>query len=494
MEAGAFQERAGVALDGAIKAVFGFLLAVFPLIYGWAPVDAGGDTTISQSLAVTIFEAAAGALALLMGLKLCVAASPQASSGGNGASGGLHVAAAAFTAICALQFLPLPPAIHAFVTPSGSDLLDRFAGIAPSDARTTTLIPSLTFVAFLKVAAFFIVFFVASKLPRSRGDLRLFLGAVTAAGALTAFLGLIKFFAGDALSFLFPSGGGHDRAAGPFINPNHFAGYLEICFPLTLAFFILSGPMPERGMLNRPALSEYARTHGWKKALIGFACLLMAGGMISSLSRLGIFAFALSIFTFFFVLFRGRRSKLVLGIAVFASFAAVLLTSIYVGLDPLLQRYSILEDAGVNRLDAWKMGARMTASFPLTGSGLGTFRYISPLYQPPELKGGFHQAHNDYVNIAADAGLPALAAALVFLVLWTRHLLGVAGLHGSFRPVAAAGFVAAMAAMAVHSIGDFNLQVASNGMLFAMVLGVGAALGRAAQADSSGTGAHEPSR
>lgn len=488
MDAGLLAIRTSAALDTAMKALIGLLLAAFPLVYGWAPVDAGGDTTVSQSLAAAAFEVCAGALAVVMGLRLWFERrSPQRMQANGGANAVLGTAAV-FMAVCALQFLPLPFSVHAFVTPAGSDLLDRFSAYSPSGARPSTLVPRVSAVAFLKLSAFFVTFLAAWRLPRRRGDIRLFLGAATAIGGLVAFLGLIKFFAGDSLAFLFPSGGAPGRASGPFLNPNHFAGYLEMCLPLALGLFLLSGPGAAFEGLTPASVSEFIRGQGSKKALVGIAVLLMAGGVIASLSRLGIFALLLSLFVFFFVLFRGRRGKAALGLAVFAAFAAVLLTSVYVGLDPVLERYSLLEDAGVNRLDAWRMGAGIAADFPITGSGLGTFRHVSPLYQPPSLKGGFHQAHNDYVNIASDAGLPALAAALIFLVLWGRAMLGTAALHGRFRPVAAAAFIAAASAAAVHSIGDFNLQVASNGMLFAAVLGTGLSLGRVAQADSGGSG------
>jgi hypothetical protein len=48
-------------------------------------------------------------------------------------------------------------------------------------------------------------------------------------------------------------------------------------------------------------------------------------------------------------------------------------------------------------------------------------------------------------------------------------------------------------AMAVHAIGDFNFQVASNGMIWAMVLGFGLGLTRVASSEISqrGSGLYE---
>jgi O-antigen ligase len=481
MQGKEIQAWADASVDTVIKAVMGFLLLLFPTLYGWAAVDLGGDTTLSQSVAVTVFEFGAGILAVLLGLRLWIHRPWTRDEYGFLKAWPLYAVAGLFLLWCLLQFVPLPPTLHAFLSPRGSHLLDTYQGFVPEGARPMTLLPGQSFVAFLKMAAYVAVFLAAASIPADRRDIRSFLAAATVMGGLTAFLGLLKAFAPDVFTFIFPSGGKGGRASGPFINPNHFAGYLEMCFPLALGLFWLSGPWPRLQSLSSGALAEFIRRQGWKKALAGLACLLMAGGIIASLSRLGIFAFLFSIFVFFYVLLRGRSRKVVLGLVVLAAFAGVFVTSVYVGLDPVLERYSLLEDAGVNRLDAWRMGFDITRDFPLSGSGLGTFRFVSPLYQPATLRGGFHQTHNDYLNLSADLGVFGLILGLLFLFGWFRSVFKTSEHPGIFRPAAAAAFAASVSAMAVHSIGDFNLQVASNGMLFAMVTGMGLALYRIAE-------------
>ena len=70
--AGWVKDWADASVDTVIKAVMGFLLLLFPTLYGWAAVDLGGDTTLSQSVAVTVFEFGAGLLAVLLGLRLWI--------------------------------------------------------------------------------------------------------------------------------------------------------------------------------------------------------------------------------------------------------------------------------------------------------------------------------------------------------------------------------------------------------------------------------------
>jgi len=404
-------------LDALLYAGLGLLLLLFPLLYGWIPIDVGGDTTLSPSFPVAVLEILAGFLALVLGARMAL--TPRTSQARHGGTA-LTILGLAFLGLAALQLLPLPVGLHAFLSPKGSDLLDRFGGADAMTARPLSLLPGGSAVALVKITAFFVIFLAARALPRSRRDFHRFFTAVAVLGGVIAALGLLKSSAPDALSFLFPKGGAGERAAGPFLNANHFAGYLEMCFPIALAAFILAGPFPALKGLDRAALGDFLQKNGGKKALAGFSCLLMAGAIIASLSRLGIFSFLLSLCVFFFLLYRGRGRKALFGLILFLSFAVVFIVSVYVGLDPVLERYSLLEDAGVNRIDAWKMGLDIVGDFPLTGSGTGTFRFLSPLYQPAALKGGFHQTHNDYINLAADMGLPALLLGLSFLGLWFR--------------------------------------------------------------------------
>ena len=111
------------------------------------------------------------------------------------------------------------------------------------------------------------------------------------------------------------------------------------------------------------------------------------------------------------------------------------------------------------------------ADFPLTGSGGGSFYGIFPNYQAPNLE-GFHQhAHNDYLEFAAELGLPATAVLLAFvcLSLWQAYRLQRERNNALYK---GAGFAVTMTALwaAIHSTTDFNLQVPANALTFVTIL------------------------
>ncbi len=85
-------------------------------------------------------------------------------------------------------------------------------------------------------------------------------------------------------------------------------------------------------------------------------------------------------------------------------------------------------------------------------------------------------AHNDYLQLAAELGLPAalLFWALIFvLAARTLRACWIPGNHT--RQAIALGATGALAALLLHSLTDFNLYIPANGLVFSVVLGLGSA-------------------
>jgi putative inorganic carbon (HCO3(-)) transporter len=68
------------------------------------------------------------------------------------------------------------------------------------------------------------------------------------------------------------------------------------------------------------------------------------------------------------------------------------------------------------RQEVWSRALYMTQDFPFTGIGLGTFDRVQLLLYPFFLSAGLvHHAHNLFLQVAVDLGLPGLIA---YLALW----------------------------------------------------------------------------
>jgi len=77
-----------------------------------------------------------------------------------------------------------------------------------------------------------------------------------------------------------------------------------------------------------------------------------------------------------------------------------------------------LDKSSAYRLILWKAAFRMIRERPLTGVGLGQFSSVVPYYTEVTLsKEDPNDAHNAFILIAAEMGLPALTAAVVLLAV-----------------------------------------------------------------------------
>jgi len=125
---------------------------------------------------------------------------------------------------------------------------------------------------------------------------------------------------------------------------------------------------------------------------------------------------ALAIGFILFVIFFGKRNILITSIAIIVIAAATFL------LAPKIQsklRHTVeVEWAGKyegSRFVIWRAAERMIEEYPIFGVGRGNFENLYLQYCDPGNKRKFPHAHNDILNIAAYAGIPA---ALFFLGFW----------------------------------------------------------------------------
>jgi O-antigen ligase/polysaccharide polymerase Wzy-like membrane protein len=128
------------------------------------------------------------------------------------------------------------------------------------------------------------------------------------------------------------------------------------------------------------------------------------------------------------------------------------------------------------RFDTWRDSLRLAAASPLLGHGLGAFHDAYPRFKQGHEIVRVEHAENDYVETLAETGASGRALAVLGLVL----LLAAAGKGIASAPDRAvrgiaAGAVAALAALAVHSSVDFNLRIPSNAALAALAAAAGAA-------------------
>jgi len=122
------------------------------------------------------------------------------------------------------------------------------------------------------------------------------------------------------------------------------------------------------------------------------------------------------------------------------------------------------------RMLVWKATLKAFADFAWFGTGLGTFRYVFPLYYPEGLQNNFLYTHNDYLQFLLETGIVGtLLLALAFVSLAGIAFKACSKESPSFIM---AGLVTSMIYMLIHSFFDFNMHIPSNAIMFSIILGL----------------------
>jgi len=275
---------------------------------------------------------------------------------------------------------------------------------------------------------------------------------------------------------------------GPFVNHNHFAGYVEMIAPIPVAL-----------ILRRVVRGELAFLYGFAAAMMGIAVVmsLSRGGMISLVAGLMfVVAFGFKSPTGHMAGERFAARWRPLKWSVAASRIGAMIVILFtigvgvwwVGADSVIRRMEKGELAP-GSMDApskdpgketffqsrgwiWRDTAAMIRNNWVTGVGLGAYHTVYPTYSTRDGTLVVSQAHNDYLQILADGGILGAIIALWFIILVARDTVRASRHRNPLMAGTALGAGGGLFALFVHSLFDFNFQIPSNALLFLVLTSV----------------------
>ena len=256
-------------------------------------------------------------------------------------------------------------------------------------------------------------------------------------------------------------------AFGPFVNRNHYAGYMEMLAPLPLAL-----------ILGRGVRKESWLFYGFAAAIMGLSIFisLSRGGMVSLMAGIA-FATVMSARRSMKSERGARKSFMIRRMGVAAAITlAILFGAFWIGAEKLVNRAAQSVDqmkenadpqaALFYRQEIWKDTLKMFSARPILGAGLGAYESVFPIYARHDGMFVVNYAHNDYLQALSDAGLVGGALALCFIVLIFRAVARGLRSEDPLLGALALGCGAGVFSLLTHSLFDFNLQIPSNALLF----------------------------
>lgn len=270
----------------------------------------------------------------------------------------------------------------------------------------------------------------------------------------------------------------HGAIFGPFVNRNHFAGYMLMV--VFTAFGLLSRAWRRyrRRIGERPnarrVVVALSTTEGLKLIYAAVPAAAAAAALIATTSRGALVAFAGGLVLAGLGL-RRRGGVPAWGLA----FAFVVMAVSWFGLERLGIRFNEATNDAPGRLAVWRDSlGQMRGRSWLTGTGFNTFGLsmshttpwrlpLGAIPWPEEIEsalragdrvatraltefadlGWYREAHNDYVQTLVEAGIPGL-----LIALWAA----AAALGAARRDP---WLLAAVSSVLMHAFVDFDLQI-----------------------------------
>lgn len=368
-----------------------------------------------------------------------------------------------------LQLIPLPASFLALVRSATYQP-------APGTWATLSIDPHRTVAQLLVLLpaciALLISFAVTAR--KLRGNRVVY--ALIVLGMVEAGYGLFQYLTGSKLIFAYENKYAAGRAFGTYINPNHFAGLLEMVLPLILALALIHAGqrrMALESFEERPLEAE-GPAETSRVVLYLFLAAVMFVALLFSESRMAILATVTSLVVVGIWAGLGGWSRRTEVMSAGAFIVAAMVLAGYIGVDPLISRFEGIESGATIRAEIWRDTFHLPAAFFWIGSGLGTFPVAYTVAQTTALDLFVNHAHNDYLEFAVELGAPLtlLVFGAVF-VLVARLLLFAHSPAPLWPKRMALGVAGGLIALLIHSLADFNLYIPANLMVFCSLVGVG---------------------
>jgi O-antigen ligase len=419
----------------------------------------------------------------------------------------------AFLAVSVLQVVPLPAGVVKLLSPRAYSIyagLVRDAVLAPSSSLTLSLAPSASVYELVLMVCYGLFGYLVLRTVRTRGRAEILVVVILAGALFQAFYGMAETFSGHEMIFGRAKRYGVGSVTGTFVNRNHFAGFLEMAFPLSLGYLLVKARYfaMEKGLSLRRKILWFGQESLQWTLLLGLVPVFIGLGIIFSKSRSGIMVLAVTA-----VLAAagasswrefseeggdgegqgsgaggsagrsgaagegrgdGRRH---FGRIVRLVVIVIVAAAVWIGIGPVIRRFSEVDITAEGRRTFYKNTVEMIGDFPWAGTGKGTYVNAYAMYEKVDDRLRLSFAHNDYLEYAAENGIVgggALVVAGIGLVIWLAAMWRRR--RGSFAKGVGLGALLGVTALCIHGFTDFNLQITSNAVYFTTLAMLGAAV------------------
>jgi O-antigen ligase len=377
-----------------------------------------------------------------------------------------------------IQLIPLPWELVSAISPDANRWLRnaRF-GVQPEAGwRPLSLAPGATLIVLVKFCALALLFVGLVRAIRHVG-IPWFVTQVIGLGVGLAVFGVVQRALIDqdhplVYGFWQPQYGG--SPFGPFVNRNHFAGWMVMALPLAFGYSL--------GLLREARGGPRAGWRNWlhwswtvdahRVLVVGVAAVVMGLALVITGSRSGLISLAVGLAAVAALMWR----RLPPGGARLAAATYVIVVVCgavgWAGLNQTIDRFTPASRDFASRMAAWRDTVRMIEGFPWAGVGMGAYGDAMLVYQTGSRDVQYLQAHNDYLQLAAEGGLLVGLPSLILLGVMLRQIRRrlTSGHDGTVTEWVRVGAIGGLVAIGAQSLVEFSLHMPGNNVMFVILM------------------------
>ena len=269
------------------------------------------------------------------------------------------------------------------------------------------------------------------------------------------------------------------RLTGTFKMPNDLGAYLALGLPFVMGYFLAGWRQYPKQKQNRIRII----------LVLGTVVILMSANLVLTLTRAAWISvtFATVCLGVYLVVSRGNRvtqplrrlesacglrRRILLGSAVII---VIIGASLFLMPQHIKARFQTMIKQPIGfmgeRPQWWQTSLELIKKYPLTGIGLGRFRYEYQHSGPPEQYNIPYHAHNIYLHVAVEHGIPSLLLFLWIVVIICQQVYGIrraTDFWGSGTFIGASGF---LISALIYGLAD-NILHQRTVLLFWFIVGI----------------------
>ncbi len=339
--------------------------------------------------------------------------------------------------------------------------------------------PSIFIESLSRLLSYIVFFLMAFCAGRNNAYAKQIVKALAWAGTFYAFYGLLAYASGAETILWFKKWAYHTFLTSTFVNKNSYAAYAGIGLLCSLALVrdqMKHIVIRDRLLAQKSKMLAYLDSLSFTQIVVLLIPILLIAALALTGSRAGTASSFFGVLTLLVALAVNMRMRSKKGMLISIAVLGAFLFFVLLGGQTLMTRFdgeNLSQDTSI-RLAGYSLALQAISDNPWLGFGLGTFDSAFRLYRDASLSLWYHHAHNDYLEMLMDLGIPV--ASILFLSLGLLVSCCASGVwerkRGAIYPALGLG---ASALIAAHSLVDFSMHIPAIAATYATLLGLGVA-------------------